>query len=270
MTLRCYIDDSESKAASDPAVCVAGYIAQGKKWERFSRTWNQALDRSGPNPVDVFHATDFAGNRGKFYKWNDKQRRSFVDALVATTKGHNLIEVGSTFTRSTYKQVMTGDRGHRHGSLHLVAGKIAMVRATAWAVTKGWKYAPSFFVESGSEFFAELREAHKELRKTPGYEKFFSRSGFSEVPKSREYPQTQPADLLAFYAAKWTSVLSGYDPASDDDLEPYLQKLKPEARYVLARLLPGNHNVEYQTPLSLNNVLAIMERGVLTGIEIKK
>ena len=31
--LRCYIDESESHAAKDPAVCVVGYMAQGKTWE---------------------------------------------------------------------------------------------------------------------------------------------------------------------------------------------------------------------------------------------
>jgi len=268
VVLRCYLDESESKGANDPAVCVAGYVAQGKHWDRFAKAWNKALDKA-PKYVEVFHATDYAGKRkskhGNFNGWTETQREAWIDGLIATIKSHKLIEMGVTIHRSTFNEVVTGKRGHRHGSFYVIAAKIAMVRASAWAVAKGYRHAPSFFVESGSQYYKALREAHRDLKQTPGYEEFFALSGFSEVPKSRAYPQTQPADMLAFYTTMWTSRLVGYDPGHENEkayAEKYAARFNPEMPVELIKLLPSErNNVQYHTPRSLDAVLSSIERG---------
>jgi hypothetical protein len=262
MALHCYLDESESKGAQDPAMCVAGYIAQGKKWARFAKDWNKVLDRA-PKRVEVFHATDYAGKRksknGNFHGWTERQRESFISELIATVKTHRLIECGVAIHRSTYKQVMTGKRGHLHGDLELITGKLAMMNVAAWGMAYGWKRAPSFFVESGSRYYEALRLAHRQLKQIPEFKDFFSLSGFSEVPKSRAYPQTQPADMLAFYATRWIGRLVGYDPGVESEAS-YMARVKPNPPSELMRLLPGKrHFVDYHTPKTLDHALSVLE-----------
>jgi hypothetical protein len=261
MTLRCYIDESESVNAKDPAVCVVGYLAQGKKWQRFSKDWNKVLD-SAPKRVEVFHATDFAGRRGKFRGWTDHEYQKFINALIRTVHGYRLIEFGCAIHRSTFNQVVTGKRGRFHGNLHLITATLAMMNGAAWALAHDWKHAPSFFVESGSTYYKGLRDAHRILKKSEDAEfaELFRLSAFSEVPKSRQFPQTQPADMLAFYASRWTGGLVGYDPEREDD-KTYFARLKPDIPNELARLLPIRHNIEYHTPQSLDKALTFLERG---------
>jgi len=131
-------------------------MGQGKTWRRFARDWNKALDRA-PKRVDMFHATDYEGQRkskdGNFYGWTIPQRARFMTDLINLVKGYKLKEFGVAIHRSTYKQVMTGNRGHVHGDLTLVAAKLAIYNISAWAMYREWKYAPSFFIESGSKYY---------------------------------------------------------------------------------------------------------------------
>ena len=267
VVLECYIDESESKGAKDPAVCVAGYMAQGKTWARLKREWNKTLDKA-PKRVECFHATDFAGQRksrdGNFHGWTISQRAFFIKRLITIVRDHKLKEFGAGFHHSTCKQVMTGNRGHVHGSPTLIAAKLAIYNISAFAMYRRWKYAPSFFVEAGSKYFAALEEAHRSLRQIQDTEfrRFFSKSTIAEVPRSREYPQTQPADMLAFYCTQWVSRIAGYDPGREDQetysrryAELFLPRMPPE----LIALLPVRNFVEYHTPRTLDYNLKLLE-----------
>jgi hypothetical protein len=263
IVLECYIDESETKSTQDPAVCVAGYMAQGKTWKRFAKDWNKALDLA-PKHVETFHATDFAGKRkskdGNFHGWTMQQRAAFIVRLIDLVKSYKLKEFGVAIHRSTYKQVLTGNRGYLHGDLTLVAAKIAMLNAAAWAMYRNWKYAPSFYVERGSKYFDALREAHHALCNIADdeFQRFFSKSTITELPRCREHPQTQPADMLAFYCSQWVSRLIGYDPAKEAPAS-YMRRVKPLMPPELARLLGPYHFMEYQTPKTLDHNLKVLE-----------
>jgi len=267
VVLECYIDESESKGAKDSAICVAGYMAQGKTWVRLKREWNKALDKA-PKRVEHFHATDFAGQRkskdGNFHGWTIPQRAFFIKRLITIVKDHRLSEFGVGFHHSTSKQVMTGNRGHVHGSPALVAAKIAIYNISALAMARRWKYAPSFFVEAGSKYYAALEEAHRSLRQIedPEFQRFFGKSAIAEVPRSREYPQTQPADMLAFYCTQWVSRLPGFDPGREDQdkyAHRYAELHNPQMPPELVALLPVRNFVEYHTPKTLDYNLRLLE-----------
>lgn len=264
MSLHCYIDESESKSADSPAVSVAAYLAQGKHWQRFAKDWNKQIDRAHKR-VEVFHATDYAGRRkskhGSFFGWTQSERKAWFSGLVNVIKAHKLKEFATVVRRSTFSQVMTGRRGSAQRSLLVITAEIVMIEACAWALAKGFQYAPSFFVESGSEYYAEIKEAHTLIKNDERMAKQFSRSAFPEVPKSRAYPQTQPADMLAYYSSLWLSRLDGYDPGNRNSTvaeyqREYMQRNNPTVPDELMELLPGpRHNVMFHTPDTLDAYL---------------
>jgi hypothetical protein len=263
VSLRFYLDESESIAADDPAVCVGGYVGEGKKWMQFINQWNGGLDKA-PKPVQVFHAADYdkgrKSNWGSYSGWTPNEREDFINRLIRIVHSYKFKDIGCVIHRSTFKQVATGKRSGKHGSLFVVAAKVALINVSAWALRKNHEYAPSFFVEAGSQYANPIREALEQLKATehPEFRKFFSRSALAEDPKSREFPQTQPADFLAYYCSKWASRFSGFDP-SEETIDDFRSRTGATMPVELQRLLKPKNGITYHTPGSLDLLLTSLE-----------
>ena len=266
MALRFYLDESKSLSAEDPAVCVAGYVGEGQKWIDFVKPWNKALDEA-PKPVEVFHASDYDKGRkskwGSYSGWSEDDREKFINRLVRLIRSSyfGFGDVGCVIHSSTFKQVATGKRSGKHGDLFVITAKVALINVSAWAIKHEYKYAPSFFIEEGSTYVEAIREALKQLKETehPQFQKFFSLSAVSEVPKSRRYPQTQPADFLAYYSSKWASQMSGFDPFKESFDKFAARMNTPDMPRELRKLIRPDVGITYHTPASLDLLLTALE-----------
>src|SRR5712692_2487636 len=165
--LCCYIDESTAFGEKDPATCVAGYVATGKQWAKFSGAWNYLLRHY---KVEIFHAKEFEteeGRRHSVYKrWSKKKRNEFQNGIIDIINGSGLKDLGAAIPASVYKAVMTQERIRTFGKTpDAVCALLCMLSAGgfAWAQEGVYKQAPSFIVEAGGNYGHMLRRVHKYL-----------------------------------------------------------------------------------------------------------
>lgn len=111
LRLRLYLDDSGSQTQTS-AFVMAGWIASEKKWKRFEREWQLALDEAG---IDIFHATDFFNRKGtcnakgdRYEEWSDEKHIHFARrfAAIAANPRHNCAGVGRGIDVSAYRDLI--------------------------------------------------------------------------------------------------------------------------------------------------------------------
>ena len=88
--LIAYLDDSGSGGDS-PYCVVAGYMATGNTWTKFSNAWQDALDKE-PS-IQYFKSTEAESLRGEFWGWEITDRNARVEKLVGVATRYGLTEV---------------------------------------------------------------------------------------------------------------------------------------------------------------------------------
>lgn len=76
--IKLFVDESGTHEGS-PIVSVAGYMARGLKWQKFTTEWRRVLK---PRGIEIFHATDCAALRGEFQGWTPENRDKLVRSLL--------------------------------------------------------------------------------------------------------------------------------------------------------------------------------------------
>jgi hypothetical protein len=146
-----YLDASGKLQRGNAAMTVAGFAAPVKKWIRFEREWQAALDAEG---VNIFHATDFASCQGEFNAWRGQtvRRGKFVSALINIIKKNTnkLLSIGVEI--DAWNDVnQTYELEESFHSPYALAGYAAVLLASKWAHRKGYKYPVEAFFEDGDE-----------------------------------------------------------------------------------------------------------------------
>lgn len=222
--LSCYLDESTAFGETDPATSLAGYVATGKQWHTFSRGWSRMLKEYG---VEIFHTTELeteAGRQKSVYKdWSKKKREQFQNDIIDIIRACGLYDVGIAIPRSVYKAIATPERIKKYGKTpDGLCAILALMQACGFALdNKGvYKQAPSFFYERGGPCKRALKWAHNELAtNSKVYREFFQLSRLVPAPKSKEFPQLQAADYLAFNMSKRASHVVDPNPSPNTILE---------------------------------------------------
>ncbi|HVQ36747.1 MAG TPA: DUF3800 domain-containing protein [Pyrinomonadaceae bacterium] len=242
--LTCYVDESTAFGETDPATSVAGYVATGKQWATFGRAWNLMLKHYG---VEIFHTKEIEtaeGRKRSIYKgWSKKKREEFQNEIIAIIRESGLQDVGAAIPLSVYRAAMTPQRIKKYGKTpDGLCALVAMMQATgyAWDNIAVYKQAPVFIYERGGLCRKVLEWAHDELKESKLYRDFFSLSTLRSEPKSKEFPQLQAADYLAFNISKRCSHVVDPNPPAVANLETLAdgKKVRP-MRYPLQALYAG-------------------------------
>jgi hypothetical protein len=265
--LTCYLDESTAHGEADPATCVAGYIATGKQWDKFSRAWNLMLKEYG---VSIFHTKEFETEEGRkrsVYKgWSKKKRNRFQNDIIDIIVGSGLQDVGIAIPLSVFRAVMTPDRTKKYGKTpDGLCALLTMMQAGgyAWDNRAVYKQAPSFVYESGGVYKAILKWAHQQLTtKSKIYREFFRLSTLTSASKGKEFPQLQAADYLAFNSSKRSSHVVDANPPAGAILETLSDGKKVRrARYPLLALYgkDGSYVRHAPTAERLEKLLEVLE-----------
>jgi hypothetical protein len=265
--LSCYLDESTAFGETDPATSVAGYVATGKQWHTFSHGWNRMLKEYG---VEIFHTTELeteAGRRRSVYRdWSRKKREQFQNDIIDIIRACGLYDVGIAIPRSVYNSVATPERIKKFGPTpDGLCAILALMQAAGFALDNKaiYKQAPSFFYESGGRCKKALTWAYNELANNSKlYEEFFQLSRLAPAPKSKEFPQLQAADYLAFNVSKRASHVVDPNPPSDAILETLADGKKVrKMRYPLLALYgkEGGNIFHAPTVGVLEKMLQVLE-----------
>ena len=239
--LNCYVDESTSFGEADPSTCIAGYVATGKQWAVFGRAWNRMLKHYG---VEVFHTKDFETEEGRkrsiYKRWSKKKRKEFQNGIIDIIVRAGLKDVGIAMPLSAYKAALTPDRIKTFGTTpDKLCALFCMMSAGGYALSqKGvYKQAPNFIVECGGTYSSMLKTVHQYLLNESIYRDFYQLSSLSFVRKSKEYPELQAADYLAFNMGKRSSHVVDPSPPADAKLESLADGRKVrQTRYPLVML----------------------------------
>lgn len=240
------LDESESKGEEYPAVSVGGFIATGLQWLNYAKAWNGNLELEG---IDIFHSTDFATGVAReqhpVYKdWDLTKRESFLNSLIQIINSNLYRDVGIGVTRKVFNDVMTPARQARWGEIEYFTAMLAMIDAIGYSL-RHFGVAPSIIVEKGAPYEAKLKTAYDKLCAMPEFEELLRLTTFNPQSKSRQFPQTQAADLLVFNASKGISHLL------DFDIHPYTGpriiegKQIRQMRYPLQRFYDSFGNLKF-------------------------
>jgi len=211
--------------------------------------------RRGAFGVDVLHATEleteFTRSRHPVYKdWSKDKVQDFqreIHGLIVLT---GLKDVGIAIPLSVYKSVLTPERRKKYGETpDKICALLCMTSAGgyAWANKAIYKQAPSFIFEAGGTYAGLVMEIHEYLTTKSYYRDFYRLSTLTFAPKSKEFPQLQAADYLAFNISKRCSHVVAPEPPAGGPLEtlPDGRKVR-KTRYPLLALYSENgSNVMY-------------------------
>lgn len=265
--LSCYLDESTAHGEPDPSTCVAGYMATGKQWAKFARAWGRMCEHYG---IEIFHAKEFETEEGRkrsvFKRWSKKKRKELQNDIINVIVGSGLMDVGAAIPHSAFKAVMTPERIKRFGKdPDGLCALLAMMSATAWASDQKavYKQAPSFFCERGARYKTIIEWAHNYLAtESKVHQEFFRLSTLTFAPKSKDYPQLQAADFLAFNMSKRCSHILDLNPPADAPLESLADGRKVRrTRYPLMALysMTDSHVRYCPTPEHLEKALRLIE-----------
>ncbi len=221
--LTCFLDESTACGESDPATCVAGYIATGKQWDIFRRAWNRMMKHY---QVDLLHTVEIETEQARkhsirYNKWSSETVKEFQSDIQGIIVGTGLQDIGMAIPLSVYNSVITSDRRKRFGNApDRLCALLAMLSAGeyAWANKSVYKQAPSFVFEQGGRYTAEVRRAHNYFTTRSPID-FYSLSTLTFAPKSKEFPELQAADYLAFNISKRASHVVDPHPPPDAPIE---------------------------------------------------
>jgi uncharacterized protein DUF3800 len=76
--IKLFVDESGIHEGS-PIVSVAGYMARGLTWQKFTTEWRRTLK---PKGINIFHATDCANLQGDFKGWTVDERDNLMKRLL--------------------------------------------------------------------------------------------------------------------------------------------------------------------------------------------
>jgi len=87
--LICYLDESTACGESDPATCVAGYIATGKQWDIFRRAWNLMMKHY---KVDLLHTVEIETEQARKHSvryngWSNETVKAFQSDIQGIIVG---------------------------------------------------------------------------------------------------------------------------------------------------------------------------------------
>lgn len=254
--LTCYLDESTAQGERDPATSVAGYVATGKQWANFAKLWNGMLAFYS---VPLFHAKEFETEWGRkrarakegrkrliYRQWSKAKRKDFHNDIIGIIRQSGLQDVGIGIPQSVYDAVMTPERLKKYGKTpDGLCATLALAQAGgfAWDNRAVYKQAPNIIYERGDRLKKCLEWAHAEFCASKVYGDFYQLSILAPAPKSKEFPQLQAADYLAFEVAKRASHYVDPNPPADAILETLADGRKVrKTRHPLLALYAGKKN----------------------------
>jgi hypothetical protein len=104
VVLESYVDDSGS--GDPPVFLLAGFVARGEQWLKFSEHWDEAL--KGPPKLDYFKMWEAEALEEQFKGWTEEERDIRLSRLVGIIKDHVLISVSSEVYHRDYQEIIRG------------------------------------------------------------------------------------------------------------------------------------------------------------------
>lgn len=209
--------------------------------------------------MPLFHSQEFETEEGRnrarakegrkrliYRRWSRAKRKDFQNSIIGVIVQCGLQDVGIAIPQSVYDAVMTPERLEKYGKTpDGLCATLALVQAGgfAWDNRAVYKQAPNIVYERGDRLKKCLESAHAEFCASKIYSNFYQLSILAPAPKSKEFPQLQAADYLAFNVAKRASHYVDPNPPADAILETLKDGRKVrKMRYPLLALYSGKRN----------------------------
>jgi hypothetical protein len=182
-----YLDDG-GHPNDQPFLVVAGYIATESQWLAFEPYWRKALARFSLG--SKFHMTDFMAQRRRYTSLKLDQ---ILYTLASIAKENTLRPFVCAVDIAAYRRVNTDFTLEEcHGAPYAITARAMAKELNRWKL-ESTQAADRLliFVEEGTKHYGDLEEVFKR-DKLP-------------MPNrvSKEIPQVQPADILAWETFNW-------------------------------------------------------------------
>jgi hypothetical protein len=196
MGLAAYLDESGDR---DTAIlAVAGYVATGEEWRRFSRDWLGALRA---NSVDLLHMVDLEAGNPPFDGWTRKRRHDLFKRLSGILNARVVFQTWAAVDVKECERVIAECDKDLIASPYVLCAVLCMLFISNWARAHWKKEQVVLFFEEGRPFSGDMFRLWHQAVCKPWLRERYKLAAIQKESKKELVP-FQAADCLAYEVRK--------------------------------------------------------------------
>lgn len=190
--IQAYFDESGTHDGS-PAMCVAGYIYDGKRCADMDVKWRSVLSRYG---LPYFHMVDCAHGAKPFDRLSSEERADVEKEIIGLITGHAICGQYAVACEPIYDGIM---HPLGMGSAYTFCCFMALEGVAQWCNRSGFNGSVAYFFESGHKYQAQSNSLMNGIAKSDKMRTKFRYGSHTFADKCNIRP-LQSADVLAWHA----------------------------------------------------------------------
>ncbi|MBI4166910.1 MAG: DUF3800 domain-containing protein [Acidobacteria bacterium] len=190
--LAAYLDESGHKDTK--ILCVAGYVATGEQWRKFSNEWNSIIK---PEGIEVFHMTDFETGHGDFEGWAREKRDRLFERLSQTINHSVIYETWVAVDVEECDRILREIDKDFFANSYVLCGTLCIFFISNWA-KRHWKREPVVITfEEGRKFSGDMSKLWELMLRREWLRDRYKISNITKDSKKNSVP-LQAAGVIAY------------------------------------------------------------------------